>query len=58
VHIGNGRVSDTCGAIEADLAFAKETLADELRHRGVGFEPFEDLHEVVDALEARFPAAR
>jgi len=53
VHIGNGRVSDTCGAIAADLAFAKETLADELEYRGVAFEPYRDLNDVVAALEAR-----
>ena len=53
VHIGNGRVSDTCGAIAADLAFAKETLAEELERRGVGFERFHDLNDVVASLESR-----
>ena len=53
VHIGNGRVSDTCGAIAADLAFAKETLAEELESRGVAFERFDDLNDVVASLESR-----
>ena len=51
--MGNGRVSDTCGAVEADLAFAKDSLALELSERGVYFEPFETLHDVIPALEAR-----
>ncbi len=51
VHIGNGRVSDTCGAEEANFAFAKGTLADELTHRGVAFHEFETLHDVVRILE-------
>jgi 2,3-diketo-5-methylthio-1-phosphopentane phosphatase len=52
VHIGNGRVSDTCGALAADVAFAKDSLAEELARRGVGFRPFETLHEVISGLEA------
>jgi alpha-galactosidase len=57
VHIGDGRVSDLCAALEADLVFAKHTLAEELARRGVDFEPFEDLRDVVVALERRFGAA-
>ena len=52
VHIGNGRVSDSCGAIEADHAFAKDSLADSLRARGEPFQPFETLLDVIPALEA------
>ncbi|MGY8804481.1 MAG: hypothetical protein ACKVK6_09625, partial [bacterium] len=52
VHIGNGRVSDLCGAIEADLAFAKDTLAPALQERKQPFEPFETLVDVVDQLSA------
>jgi 2-hydroxy-3-keto-5-methylthiopentenyl-1-phosphate phosphatase len=52
VHVGNGRVSDLCGALAADRVFAKDTLADELGARGVGFEPFETLRDVVARLEA------
>jgi len=51
VHIGNGRVSDLCGALAADLAFAKDSLAEELARRGLRYEPFSDLHDVVAGLE-------
>jgi 2-hydroxy-3-keto-5-methylthiopentenyl-1-phosphate phosphatase len=51
VHVGNGRVSDLCAARAADVVFAKETLADELRRQGVGYEPFETLHDVVEGLD-------
>ena len=50
VHVGNGYVSDLCGALAADVAFAKDSLAAELERRGVGYEPFETLHEVIPAL--------
>ena len=53
VHIGNGRVSDTCGAIAADLAFAKETLAEELERRGEPFVAYHDLNQVRAELETR-----
>jgi alpha-galactosidase len=51
VHVGNGRVSDLCGARAADLVFAKDSLAAELAKQGVAFEPFETLHDVVAGLE-------
>jgi alpha-galactosidase len=51
VHVGNGRVSDTCGALAADLVFAKDSLALELAERGVSFESFETLHDVIPVLE-------
>ena len=51
VHIGNGRVSDTCGALAADVAFAKDSLALELQKRGVAFEPFETLRDVIPRLQ-------
>jgi len=57
VHVGNGRVSDRCGALEADLAFAKDTLADALRERGHPFVPFETLDDVRRSLEAGLRAA-
>jgi len=50
VHIGNGRVSDLCGARAADVVFAKDSLADELAKQGVAFERFETLHDVVARL--------
>jgi 2-hydroxy-3-keto-5-methylthiopentenyl-1-phosphate phosphatase len=56
VHIGNGRVSDTCGALAADLTFAKDALASELAQRGVAFEPFATLHDVIPVLERRLAA--
>ena len=56
VHIGNGRVSDRCGAEAADVVFAKETLADELTERGVPFQRFETLFDVVDSLKAGWGA--
>lgn len=51
VHIGNGRVSDLCGAEAADLVFAKGSLAEALQARGIEFEPFETLHDVIAGLE-------
>ncbi len=51
VHIGNGRVSDLCGARAADVVFAKDSLAEELARQGVEFEPFETLHDVIEGLE-------
>ena len=55
VHIGNGRVSDSCGAVEADAAFAKDSLATALERRGEPFTRFETLHDVIPALEALRP---
>lgn len=52
VHVGNGRVSDLCGAIEADLAFGKDTLAVALREQKQSFEPFESLRDVAERLDA------
>ena len=51
VHVGNGRVSDLCAALASDVVFAKDTLADELEERGVGYEPFADLRDVIGGLE-------
>ena len=53
VHVGNGRVSDLCGALAADLAFAKDTLAPALEARGEPFILYETLHDVVEQLSAR-----
>ena len=52
VHIGNGRVSDTCGALEADTAFAKDSLAETLEKRGVPFVRFATLDDVIPRLDA------
>ena len=51
VHIGNGRVSDLCGALEADLAFAKDTLAPALEELGEPFVAFDTLHDVLAVLD-------
>lgn len=53
VHIGNGRVSDRCAADAADIVFAKDTLADELDARGIGYQRFATLHDVIAKLTAR-----
>ncbi len=58
VHVGNGRVSDLCGALEAELAFAKDTLAPALDERDHPYHRFETLHDVIAVLSARGPAAR
>jgi alpha-galactosidase len=59
VHVGNGRVSDTCGALAADVAFAKDSLAVELARRGAPFTPFATLLDVIPALDRlRAGAAR
>lgn len=50
VHIGNGRVSDLCGALEADLAFAKDTLAPALEQSGHPYVAFDTLHDVLRML--------
>ncbi|MAI79717.1 MAG: hypothetical protein CL917_12300 [Deltaproteobacteria bacterium] len=52
VHIGNGRVSDLCGAEAADVAFAKETLAEALAEREIEYYTFETLHDVILHLQA------
>jgi alpha-galactosidase len=51
VHIGNGRVSDLCAALAADVVFAKDSLAEELARRGIPFEAFETLLDVLPGLE-------
>jgi alpha-galactosidase len=51
VHIGNGRVSDLCGALAADVVFAKDSLAAELARRAAPFEPFHTLLDVIPRLE-------
>jgi 2,3-diketo-5-methylthio-1-phosphopentane phosphatase len=50
VHIGDGRVSDLCGALAADHVFAKGTLAKALDERAAIYTPFSTLDDVVEAL--------
>jgi 2-hydroxy-3-keto-5-methylthiopentenyl-1-phosphate phosphatase len=52
VLIGDG-VSDRCVAKMADVVFARAHLARDLVLDGVPFTPFDDFHEVREALEAR-----
>ena len=58
IHIGNGRVSDLCGALEADLAFAKDTLAPALDERSHPYLAFETLHDVIAVVSQRGATAR
>ncbi|MDE0884475.1 MAG: HAD-IB family phosphatase [Myxococcota bacterium] len=55
VHIGDGAVSDLCGARVADRVFAKGSLEESLRTQGVACEHFDDLSGVRRALEGAFP---
>jgi 2-hydroxy-3-keto-5-methylthiopentenyl-1-phosphate phosphatase len=49
VYVGDG-YSDRCAAQAADRIFARDGLARYLEERGVPYEPFDDLHDVVQAL--------
>ena len=50
VYVGDG-YSDRCAAESADLVFARRGLASYLEEQGVPFERFDDLTEIVTALE-------
>ena len=49
VYVGDG-ISDRCAALAADRVFARDGLAAWLQSEGVAYEPFDDLHDVRDAL--------
>jgi len=51
VYLGDG-ISDRCVIGMADIAFARDGLAEHLRERDVPFLPFEDFHDVRRALES------
>jgi 2-hydroxy-3-keto-5-methylthiopentenyl-1-phosphate phosphatase len=51
VYVGDG-YSDRCAALAARRVFATGSLARYLRARGIPYQPFDDLHDVLDALEA------
>jgi 2-hydroxy-3-keto-5-methylthiopentenyl-1-phosphate phosphatase len=51
VYVGDG-YSDRCPALSADRIFARAGLADYLDARDVPYEPFDDLLDVVRALNA------
>jgi len=50
VYVGDG-YSDYCPAREADIVFARASLANHLEGEGVSFYPFEDFHTVVSTLD-------
>ena len=49
VYVGDG-YSDRCAAQAADRIFARRGLAAYLDEQGIGYEPFDDLHEIAAAL--------
>ena len=51
VYVGDG-YSDRCAALVADRIFARRGLAAYLDEQGVAYDPFEDLKEIVNALES------
>ena len=51
VYVGDG-ISDRCASLAAGRVFARSGLAQYLTAQGVPFEPFEDLNDVCEALEA------
>ena len=50
VYVGDG-YSDRCAALAAARVFARDGLAGYLDEHGVAYEPFDDLRDVVAALE-------
>jgi 2-hydroxy-3-keto-5-methylthiopentenyl-1-phosphate phosphatase len=50
VYVGDG-YSDRCPSLAAGRVFARAGLAEYLEAEGVRYEPFEDLHDVLRALE-------
>ena len=57
VYVGDG-FSDRCGALTADLVFARRTLAAYLTDEGVPFRPFDDFHGVAEEVERALVSAR
>lgn len=53
IFVGDG-LSDVCGALAADVVFAKDSLAVELAKRGVAFQAYASLGEVLRYLEVHF----
>jgi 2-hydroxy-3-keto-5-methylthiopentenyl-1-phosphate phosphatase len=50
IYVGDG-LSDVCPSLIADVVFAKDSLAAELRRRGVPYRPFRALGDVLGYLE-------
>jgi 2-hydroxy-3-keto-5-methylthiopentenyl-1-phosphate phosphatase len=55
IYAGDG-TSDFCVAREADMLFARRTLADYCRERDIPFTPFDSLQPVLDAVQSQYPA--
>ena len=53
IFVGDG-LSDVCGALAADRVYAKDSLARELERRGVAFERYACLDDVLGSLRAQF----
>ncbi len=51
VYLGDG-ISDRCASLLADVVFARNGLSEHLTGIDVPFIPFEDFHDVRDALES------
>lgn len=56
VFVGDG-FSDRCGAEAADRIFARDSLARYLDDEGVGYERWDDFHDIAAALQLRRDAA-
>lgn len=54
VYIGDG-ATDFCPAREADLVFARSSLATQLKLEGRSYLPFTTFHDVIHRLRERFP---
>ena len=50
-YVGDG-ISDLCVASQADVVFARDSLATHCEKSGIPFTPFEDFYEVLEALKA------
>ncbi|HZK49652.1 MAG TPA: MtnX-like HAD-IB family phosphatase [Thermoleophilia bacterium] len=50
VYVGDG-YSDFCPTRQADIVFARASLATHLRGEGIFFHPFDDFHTIVSTLE-------
>lgn len=50
VYVGDS-TTDQCAALVADRVFARDDLARFLEGQGVSFEPFDDFHDVLAALD-------
>ena len=48
-YVGDG-VSDRCVSLAAERRFARDGLAAWFEEQGVDYEPFDDLHDVREAL--------